>query len=205
MEAGDFSTIDGSSCESNHKFKQLKNPFTGAPFANDQIPVSMFDPAAVKLLQYLPAATNGCGQVTYGIPANTNENETIGRVDWVINSKHSFFGRYFIDNYNLAASFSPANALVTTNPGNSERAQTITLGDTYTFSPTTLNSARATFERRRDNRGPAATGISPSNIGSNVFSQDPDFSGTDHHRLLQYVLRDLQSCVLQHQHMVLYG
>lgn len=175
VEAGDFSTIDGPTCTSNHSLKQLKNPFNGVPFANDQIPVTMFDPAAVKMLQYLPATSNPCGQVTYGIPANTNENETIGRVDWVINSKHTFFGRYFIDNYNLDASFSPTNALVTTNTGNSERAQTITLGDTYTFSATTLNSAHATFERRRDDRGPVANGISPATIGSQVFSQDPDF------------------------------
>ena len=175
VESGDFSVIDGATCTSNHQVKNLKNPMTGALFPNNQIPVSLFDPSAVKMLQYLPTATTGCGQVTYGIPANTNENETIGRVDWAINSKHSFFGRYFIDNYDLNASFSPTNALVTTNPGNSERAQTITLGDTYTFSATTLNSAHATFERRRDNRGPAATGISPANIGSDVYSQDPNF------------------------------
>ncbi|HWF47198.1 MAG TPA: TonB-dependent receptor [Bryobacteraceae bacterium] len=175
VEAGDFSAIDGSSCQSNHKFKQLKNPFTNTNFGNDQIPVSMFDPAAVKMLQYLPATSDPCGKVTYGIPANTNEYETIGRVDWVINSKHTFFGRYFIDDYTLNASFLPNDALVTTNPGNAERAQTITLGDTYTFNATTLNSAHATFERRRDNRGPASTGISPASIGSNVFSQDPNF------------------------------
>ncbi len=175
VTSGDFSTIDGAGCTTNHTFKQLKNPFTGVSFPNDQIPTSMFDPAAVKMLQYLPAATNSCGMVTYGIPANNNEYETIGRVDWVISPKNQFFGRYFIDDYTLNASFSPSNALVTTNPGNAERAQTITLGDTYTLSPTTVNSAHATFERRRDNRGPAPTGISPQSIGSQVFSQDPDF------------------------------
>ncbi len=175
VEAGNFATIDGSGCTSKHNFVQLKNPFTGVPFANDQIPVSMFDPAAVKLLQYLPAATNGCGVVTYGIPANNNEYETVGRVDWVISPRHQFFGRYFIDDYTLNANYQSNNALVTTNPGNAERAQSMTLGDTYTFSPTIVNSAHATFLRRRDNRGPAAQGISPATIGSQVFSQDPDF------------------------------
>jgi hypothetical protein len=173
--SGDFSTIEGAGCTSKHSFVQLKNPFTGSKFTNDQIPVSMFDPAAVKLLQFLPAAQNSCGQVTYAIPANSDEYEPIGRVDWTINEKHTFFARYFMDDYDLYASYSPTNALVTTSPGNSERAQSITLGDTYTFSATTLNSANATFDRRRDNRGPAATGISPKTIGSNVFSQDPNF------------------------------
>ncbi len=175
VESGDFSTIDSSACTSNHTFKQLKNPFTGAAFAGDQIPVTMFDPAAVKLLQYLPQASNGCGQVTFGIPANNNEYETIGRGDWIISSKHTFFARYFIDDYTLPANFSATNALITDNTGNAERAQTITLGDTYTLSARTLNSAHFTFERRRDNRGPAAQGISPQSIGSQVFSQDPDF------------------------------
>lgn len=175
VKTGNFSTIDGAGCTSSHAFKQLKNPFTGAPFPNDQIPVTMFDPSAIALLQYLPTATNGCGEVTYGILSNSNEYETIGRVDWVISPKHTFFGRYFIDDYNLPASFSPTNALVTTNPGNVEHAQSITLGDTYTFSPTLVNSAHATFLRRVDDRGPATQGISPKSIGSNVFSQDPDF------------------------------
>jgi hypothetical protein len=175
VEAGNFSTIDSAACSSSHKYKQLKNPFTGASFPGDQIPVSMFDPAAVKLLQYLPTTANPCGLVTYGIPADTNEYETVGRMDWVINSKHTFFARYFIDQYTLDASFDPSNALVTANPGNAERAQSITLGDTYTFSPNTLNSAHATFLRRTDDRGPAAQGISPASIGSQVFSQDPDF------------------------------
>ncbi len=175
VETGDFSQIASAACESSHKNVQLKNPFTGAAFAGNQIPTSMFDPVAVKMLQYLPTATNQCGQVTYGIPGNTNEYETIGRVDWNISSKHSFFARYFIDDYTLPASFQSNNALVTTATGNAERAQTITLGDTYTFTPTTLNSAHVTFERRRDNRGPAAQGISPQSIGSQVFSQDPNF------------------------------
>ncbi len=172
---GNFSQIASSACTSNHKNVQLKNPFTGAPFAGDQIPVSMFDPAAIKLLNYLPAATNQCGEVIYGIPANNNEYETIGRVDWLISSKHTLFARYFIDDYTLPATFDSTNALVTTNPGNDERAQTITLGDTYTLSPQTLNSAHFTFARRRDDRGPASEGISPKDVGSQVFSQNPNF------------------------------
>ncbi len=172
---GDFSTIEGPSCTSKHKFIQLSNPFTGADFAGDQIPTTMFDPSAVKMLQYLPAATNACGKVVYGIPQNSDEYQPIGRVDWNINSKQTFFARYFLDDYEFPADFDPKNALVTTKAGNSERAQSITLGDTYTFSATTLNSAHFTFDRRRDNRGPAAQGISPKDIDSNVFSQDPNF------------------------------
>lgn len=184
--SGDFSAIEGPDCTSKHKYVQLTDPFTpyvdpktgktvAMPFAGDQIPTTRFDPASIKLLQYLPAATNACGEVTYGIPGNNDEYQPIGRVDWNINSKHTFFARYFLDDYELPANYDPKNALVTTQAGNSERAQSITLGDTYTFSATTLNSAHFTFDRRRDNRGPAAQGLSPKDVGANVFSQDPDY------------------------------
>src|SRR5579863_7758345 len=49
MRNGDFSALKGT---------QLYNPFTGAPFLNNQIPTSMFAPQAKALLQYLPAPTN---------------------------------------------------------------------------------------------------------------------------------------------------
>lgn len=171
---GDFSAIEAATCVSTGA-KTLKDPVTAQPFPGNQIPVSRFDPSAVKLLQYLPASASPCGTVTYGIPANTSDNQIIGRADWAISAKHNFFGRYFVDGYNLPASFSSSNALVTTASGNYERAQTITLGETYTINPTTLNSVHATFLRRRDNRGPTAQGISPKDIGSNLFDPDPNF------------------------------
>ena len=129
VEQGDFSTIESKSCVSTGA-KTVTDPMTGTPFPNNQIPVSRFDPSAVKLLQYLPPATNACGLVTYGIPANTSDNQYIGRVDYAINNKNTFFGRYFDEDYNLNPSFSPSNVLVTDNPGNQERGQTITLGET---------------------------------------------------------------------------
>ena len=68
----------------------------------------------------------------------------------------------------------PANALITTAAGNEERAQTLTLGDTYTVSPTLVNSFHATFSRRRDNRGPASDFINAQTIGINEFVYVPN-------------------------------
>jgi len=53
--------------------------------------------------------------------------------------------------------------------GNQERSQTMTFGDTYTFSATTLNAFHATFDRRRDNRGDASNLFSPTDLGVNMY------------------------------------
>ncbi len=175
--AGDFSAFDGPGCLSSKTTKQLTDPANGgAPFPNNQIPVSRFNPASLKLVGYLPGnlIQNPCGKVTYGIKANSNEYQYIGRIDYAISAKQNFFARYFDADYVLPPNWSSTNILVTDSPGNAERAQTITLGDIYTISPTTVNSFHASFSRRRDNRGPNASDISPTSLGINVNPYTPD-------------------------------
>ena len=133
--AGNFSTFDGATCISNGKAKQLTDPSaSGAPFPNDQIPVNRFNSASMSLIPYLPEnlIQNACGKVVYGVPNNSNEAQYVGRIDYVLSSKQTFFGRYLDDDYLLPPNWSATNILVTSSPGNAERAQTITLGDTYT-------------------------------------------------------------------------
>ena len=71
--------------------------------------------------------------------------------------------------------FDGNNLLTTTSPGNFERAQSATIGDTYTFSPTMLNSFHVTFNRIRDNRGPTNFPINWTDLGSNMYSAVPNF------------------------------
>ncbi|MGI8958260.1 MAG: carboxypeptidase regulatory-like domain-containing protein [Bryobacteraceae bacterium] len=63
--SGDFSSIG----------RPLVNPFTGIPFPNNQIPVSDFAPASVKLLSLIPEPTAAGGIVYYTLPENTHENQ----------------------------------------------------------------------------------------------------------------------------------
>jgi len=176
---GDFSTLDSlqsaGGCQSS-KAISLKNPFTGAAFPNNQIPVSLFDPAALKLARnYLPATTDPCGRTQYGIPANNPDDQYIGRVDYIRSEKHSMYGRYYLYDYTAQATFDGKNVLTTTVPGNADRSQTVTFGDTYSFSPTVLNSFHATFDRRRDNRGAAPNFISLSTLGVDTYQKLPNF------------------------------
>ncbi|GGA65080.1 hypothetical protein GCM10011507_15850 [Edaphobacter acidisoli] len=170
MIAGDWSTYESASCVSSGKARQLKDPSTGLPYPNNQIPVSEYNSSTLKLLDYLPAAADSCGNVKYGILNNSDEWQSIGRVDWTISPRQSAFVRYFIDDYGVPATFIPHNLLVTTQSGNQERAQTLTVGHTLVINSSTLNVMHGGFTRRRDNRLPAAEGINGPAIGSNIYS-----------------------------------
>ena len=166
---GDFSTLIK---------KQLVNPATGTPFPNNQIPVSMFDPAAVAYAKYLPAISDPSGSYTYSVNRTGNEDQVIGRIDFAQSAKNSMFGRYFLDDYSNPSVWDPHNILVTTIAGNVERAQSVTLGDTYALSPNTANSFHATFSRRRDDRASAPQLIGPKDLGissGNITSFIPNY------------------------------
>jgi hypothetical protein len=176
MMAGNFSTIAGPSCQSSGNGLTLKNPL-GGTFSGNQINPKQFDPVAVALVtKYLPVSSaSPCGLVTYGIPQTGDSDEAIGRIDFVQNSKHTIFGRYYANHWQNPPVFTSGNLLTTTSPGNFELAQSATIGDNYTFTPTTLNSFHFTFNRIRDNRGPTNTPLNWTALGSNIYSAVPNF------------------------------
>jgi len=174
--AGDFSALDGAGCQANHQPRTIVDPTTNLPLTNDQINPTRFDPAAVALAKYLPQTASPCGKVSFGIPVQSNESQYVGRIDWVVSPKHSVYGRYFLDDYTLAAFFNPHDILVTSMSGNLERAQTFVLGETYTINPSSVNSAHFTFGRRTDDRGPNASGINAPVLGvQNLYQGTNDF------------------------------
>jgi hypothetical protein len=172
--SGDFSGLESAGCQSNHQVRTIKNPYNGTPFPGGQVPTSLFDPAAVKLVNYLPQSSNVCGTTTFGIPTTGDENQEVVRIDYARSAKHNIFGRYFITDYQNPGNWNPKDILVTSTAGNLERAQSVTLGDTYTFNPNTVNSFHATFTRRRDNRGPNSQDINVNTLGVNIFTNVPD-------------------------------
>jgi hypothetical protein len=173
---GDFSQLDGAGCQANKKDRVINDPTTGMPLPNMQISPSRFDPAAVALSKYLPATGDACGKVLYGIPVQSNETQFVTRVDWTISSKHTLYGRYFLDKYDLAAFWDPHDILVTSTTGNRERAQTVVLGDTYIFSPSKVNSFHFTVGRRSDDRGTNPNGINAAKLGvANLYQATDNF------------------------------
>jgi hypothetical protein len=163
---GDFSALDSAACQSSGVARKIVDPASGAPLPNDYISPGRFDPAALAFMKYLPvAAANPCGKISYGVPVIYNARQYVSRADWTINSKHSLYGRYLQDNYSQPAPFTPTNYLYTTTLGVLQRAQTFVLGDTYTISPSMLNSFHFTFGRKAVARFPNSNGIDPAKLG----------------------------------------
>jgi hypothetical protein len=174
--AGDFSVVDGAKSNGGclSTARQLKD-MNGNPYPNNQIPVSTFDPAGLKLAStYIPTSTNPCGNYLYGYSANNPDNQWIGRVDYIVSSKQSFYGRYFMYDYTALSLFDGHNALTTSTAGNKDRTQTMTIGDTYSINAGAVNSFHATFDRRRDNRSAADNLFSPKDLGVNMFLNRPN-------------------------------
>ena len=178
MVTGDFSTFASAGCQSSGKGVQLTNPLAGnAPFPNNQIPQTSINLVAVNVAtKYLPiASADGCGKVSYAIPVTGDENQYIGRIDFVQSEKNTIFGRYFVTAFKNPPTYDGKNLLTTTQAGNLEMAQSVTIGDNYTFGPRTLNSFHFTFNRRRDDRGPTDVAINPTMLGVNMYSAVPNF------------------------------
>jgi hypothetical protein len=167
--AGDFSTVDSAACQSNHKAVTLNDPTSGQPFPNNMIPVSRFTVPSLGVIKLIPTSTDPCGRYNYSIPNPSDENQVIGRADWVRSPKHSVFGRYFIADLNNPPIFA-GSLLTTTRSGLEERTQSVVIGDQYSLSPTLINAFRVTFARLSINRAVSNELPSPVSLGVNMFN-----------------------------------
>jgi len=177
--SGDFSQLESAACQSSGTPRTIVSPTTGQPFPNDFVDPSLFNPQALNLLKYVPVASNPCGQVTYSIPQPQREDQYIGRADWTQSAKHNVFGRYYYADYGSPGQFSKTNILLARQRGVVERAQSVVLADTYSFNPTTLNSAHATYTRLAITRGPAPDMINAKDVGINIFQPAQNFMEAD--------------------------
>src|SRR5208283_1101013 len=175
---GNFSTIDAAKTAGGclSKAVQLKDTSKN-PYPGNLIPQSQFDPAGYKLEStYLPATTDPCGAVLFGYLADNPDDQWIGHIDYIFNDKHSLYGRYYIYDYLAESLFDGHNALTTGQSGNKDRTQNMTIGDTYTLSPTEVNSFHITANRRRDDRSDPANMFGPTSLGVNMWTAIPDYT-----------------------------
>jgi hypothetical protein len=126
--SGDFSSIR----------RQLVDPLTKAPFAGNIIPASRLDPAAVKLLQYIPTATSPDGIIRYDRPDNEHENPYMGGVDYNV-GRQRLYGRYLYTDYQRDPVIGSTNLLTATR-GFDLPTGSASFSHTLTIGPTLLNS-----------------------------------------------------------------
>ena len=135
------------------------NPTTDLAFPNMTIPQSCWDPATSKFLasQYVPAPgkTGITNNLAGTLSSPTNWDQAAGRIDYVLSSKMSLFGRYSWSRENqVSNSLLPGNQLTT-----SVKTETLALHHTWTIGTTMVNELKGSFLRLNPYQiGPLANG-----------------------------------------------
>jgi hypothetical protein len=176
MRAGDFSAIvnPANGC-AGFSGVTLRAPFGTGGAAPNTLPASAINQQGLNVFNKLPvpaSSTDPCGLISVPIGANQSEQLGVGRIDYQFSSKHTFYGRYLVGNSLLPVTSDGKNILELNKVVQSNRAHTVALGDTFTYSPTFINSAHITVLRTRNVRGivpwfdPESLGVHDTSDGS---------------------------------------
>jgi carboxypeptidase family protein len=153
MRNGDFgalcSTYNSSGVCSAKGGVQLYNPFTGSPFANNQIPTSMFAPQSLAYLKYLPVPTDATspglpsGKTNYftTIPITQDVDGEDVRVDYNLRPSDQLFGVFaqrLATPWNSFANWPPSFGQLRYGYKNF----TASASETHVFNSSTINDFR---------------------------------------------------------------
>jgi hypothetical protein len=133
----------------------VRDPLTGLPFPNNQIPVSRFDPSSVALLKFIPVP-GADGRILIPRRIGQQDNQVVTKVDRTLGQKDQLYARYFFDNFHNDPTYTEGNLLSYSNPtlAAGTRMQNIVGGWTRTLSSTLLNEARVGYNRTFSRRFP---------------------------------------------------
>ena len=127
--------------------RTVKDPLTGEPFANKQIPLSRFSPVTLNFLEYIPTPTSPDGVRFVGEPNNSDIGEYTARGDYH-SGNHHFFARYFRWLKKVPLNADPNDIAQPLTRRDLQPNNSFTVSDTYTFSPTLLNETTFTYTSR---------------------------------------------------------
>jgi Carboxypeptidase regulatory-like domain/TonB dependent receptor len=114
----------------------LINPLTQQPFAGNIIPASQLSPAALRLLSVSPLpGPNGFTNYTFSVPENGQQY--IGRLDYVLNQKHTFLFRAFQNDQTNPFHSSPDN-IHASRTGGYQDSISATVAHNYTVNAGTI-------------------------------------------------------------------
>jgi hypothetical protein len=169
--SGDFSTMLDAKNPANPLGRAIviNDPLAAKPFAGNLIPTNRFDTAAVATAKFLPAATSSNGLVRFTSPfAPQNFEEETIRIDHAISARDRLMGRYFLDEFDNPAIYTPGNILVYRD-GQPNRSQNLVVQELHIFNPDVLNDARFTFSRVNGRQVPPSNSPQLGDLGSNVY------------------------------------
>src|SRR4030095_6060035 len=127
-----------------------RDPVTGQPFPNNQIPLARFDPAIVKFMDALIPLPNSGSQYIYNAPITQDGAQFMGRVDMQLTNQQRLFGRVFYDTNDTVntAGLPLLHAAVNFKTWNTA------VNHTHILSSSLVNSAQFTFAKTDLFRGP---------------------------------------------------
>ena len=120
--------------------QQLRDPFggPGAAYANNQIPLSQFNPVSRTITDnYLPAPASG-DRIAFSTVSNFDDNQVLVRGDHQLSAANRLSGRYWKSWAEQPASLDPRNYLTAVG-GRQWFNKSATVSDTHTLSPTVVN------------------------------------------------------------------
>ncbi|MBO0857250.1 MAG: TonB-dependent receptor, partial [Chloracidobacterium sp.] len=138
---GDFSSLA----------TRLKNPFTGQPFQNNQIPVDLFNPIAKKIIdERVPLPTEASGLLRFSVPIQLDDDQYLARVDHQISANNHIYGRFWVSQASQPPYLDPKNYLAQSF-GRVWRNTVVSVNDTHTISTRFINNVVFTFNRTNNN------------------------------------------------------
>jgi hypothetical protein len=147
----DYETATSATCSPVQL--AIRDPLTGQLFPGNQIPVSRYDPASVKLMSYF-ARVDGTGQHQVSRASAMDFNQVVLKVDNQVTINDQLSGRYFIDHFDNAAIMTPGDLLSyrTGSPKSRVRSQSGVFAWKRTLTATLLTETHVGFQRMHAGR-----------------------------------------------------
>ncbi len=170
MLAGDFTAFTSPACNGGRQVTLR------APYVNNRINPALYSPAALNLARRLPSTTDPCGLITYDASENSDEAQTLARVDFQMGNDHSLFGRYLGTRNTQKPGYAGGtdNILKTSSKGANMASHSTTVGATTVFSASMVNSLRLAV-----NNGTVdvyqTPFFQPSDIGVKLYAYVPGY------------------------------
>ncbi len=169
MLAGDFTQLASAACSG----QQLT---LRGPFVNNRVDPALFNPAALNIARKLPSTNDPCGRVTFGQAVDTDEGQSVGRLDFQLAENHGVFGRYIATTYVSPPPLrkTPDNLLAASRGGFDNIAHSLALGETWVMSSSMVNALRVAWNNTNIHRLHEGFFSGPD-VGIRMFSFLPDY------------------------------
>jgi hypothetical protein len=116
----------------------IKNPATGQPFANNQIPQGSWNTLSTNMLADIPTSSASNGELLYSLPSVTRNYEGLGKLDYS-RGRHQLMASAFFVNYS-ALGWNGNHTLLNYGLGQQQTTNEGKLSDTFSISPHLANS-----------------------------------------------------------------